>query len=503
MARLNALETAYLRAERPGAPLHVGSLALFEGASFFDRAGRFRLAAIRRRVNQRLELLPRLRQRIAEVPLDVGRPVWVDDEEFDIANHVDVVRLAPPGDEASLVALTAERYLELLDRRHPLWHLLFITGVEGGRVALLERAHHALVDGVSGVDVASVLLDITRDAPDESAGLEPWRPEAGPSARELVAHAASERILAPARAVLQTAAALRHPRDTAERAGQLVRSVRLAGDDRLRAPRSSLNAPVGDQRRLVFVRQRLDALKAAGTAAGATANDVVLAVVTTALRELLLARGEMLTTDDALKALVPVSVRRESERGSFGNRVAGLLVPLPVGIGDPEARLARIAATTRRLKAAHEEASSEAVLGAADLLPPWLLRASHAAISHQPLINIVVTNVPGPTVPLYAMGAQMLDAFPIVPLAGNLTLGVAVLSYNGALTLGITADPALCADLDVFVAGLHHGFAALGVEWAPSLRAVRDLDPRPPRAPTTSLCADLSTYGVDRSAQSE
>lgn len=466
MTRLSALETAYLRAEHPGTPLHVASVAFFEAAPFFNDDGSFRLETLRLRVGERLGLLPRLRQRLAEVPFAAGRPVWVDDADFDIANHVEVVAAPHPGDDHALMTFVTERYSELLDRAHPLWHLLFITGVADDRVVLLERVHHSLVDGVGGVGIATVLLDVERDPAERAYPLVPIAADE-PSLLALLRDAVAERALQPGRVIgTALAHAVRHPTAAVSRGRDLVTSLSAASGDGWRAPRSSLNAPVGSSRQITFVRERLDTFREAGKPHGATVNDVVLSVVTGALRELLLSRGEFLASTDTLKALVPVSLRAPAAAGALGNEVAGLLVPLPVGIGDPRARLAAVTATTRRLKESHEDATSMAMMGSADMLPPRLLAQADRAIASQPFVNLVITNVPGPPFPLYALGAEMLEAFPIVPVAGNLTIGVAVLSYNGALNLGVTSDPETCPDAAVFVAGLHHSLAALSAEWA-------------------------------------
>jgi WS/DGAT/MGAT family acyltransferase len=236
---------------------------------------------------------------------------------------------------------------------------------------------------------------------------------------------------------------------------------RVAGHG-LVAPRSSLNRPTGRDRTLAFIRQDLAAVKAAGRAEGATVNDVVLAAVAGGLRSLYLARGESLPHDLHATVLVPVSLRDDAARGTLGNRVGVLLLPLPVGVGDPGTRLRTIAAASATMKAQREVLTSEVVQAAADFLPAKLVAPLSGLITHQPLANLVVTNVRGPAVPLYAMGAEMREAFPVVPLSGNLTIGVAALSYNGALNLGVTADSGACPDVDSFVSGVERSFAQLG-----------------------------------------
>jgi WS/DGAT/MGAT family acyltransferase len=465
--RLGAMDEAYLVAEEPRAPLHVASLGIFEGRGLCDARGRLRLRAIRTRIESRLDLLPRLRQKVAPVPFDLNRPVWIDDVDFDIANHVDSVALGRPNDEAALVRLAEDVVMEPLDRSRPLWHLRFVTGLEGGRVALIERAHHAMVDGVSGVDVSLALLDLT---PDASDGPTPgWEPEPAPSPRALLVGAIADRLAAPLGTTARALRSLRAPDAVARDVRSIATALGEFRHDGIRAPHCSLNRPIGDTRQLLFVREQLDAVRAAGAPYGATVNDVVLAAVTSGLRALFLERGEPIPSDRVVKALVPVSVRSGGESMALGNRVGGLVAPLPVGIGDPHERLRRIQATMAALKASGEASTADRMLRAADLLPPSLAHLVAHGVNSQPLVNMVVTNVPGPDFPLYAMGSRMLEAFPIVPLGGNMSLEVAVLSYDGALNVSVTADRHACPDAATFARGIDRGFAALHASWTPAI----------------------------------
>ncbi|HVV35646.1 MAG TPA: wax ester/triacylglycerol synthase family O-acyltransferase [Acidimicrobiales bacterium] len=458
--RLDALETAYIRIERPNAPLHVASVGFFEAAPFFDEEGVFKLEELRAAVMARMGLAPKLRQRLAEVPLELGRPIWVDDDAFDIANHVAVEAVPAPGDHATVMDLLTQRYSELLDHAHPLWHMLFLTGEADGRVVLLERVHHAVADGVGGVGLASLLLDLE---PTPAPVAYPPLPDAAPAPGSIdrVRAAIVDRTRDAAITIGAGAStALHHPLHMARRVNETLGA--LSGDGHgVFAPPAAFNAPLGDHRRLLFAGQRLDEFKKIGDSHGATVNDVVLAVVTAAARALLLERGERLDADAIVKILVPVSFRRADQSTALGNEVAGFVVPLPIGIGDPLRRLATITETMQAVKASGEAGASMVLLELADLLPPLMLHGAHLLMDHQPLVNLVVTNVPGPPVPLYVHGAKMLDAFPIVPLAGNLTLGVAVLSYNGALNFGVTVDPDVWPDADVFVRALDAAVDAL------------------------------------------
>ena len=465
--RLAAIDESYLIAESPATPLHVASLAVFEPGHLCDADGTLRLDEIRRRIAGRLELLPRMRQRIAEVPFGVHRPVWVDDADFDIAHHVDTVSLGSPNDEAALLRLTEDLIMQPLFRAHPLWHLRFVTGLEGGRVALVERAHHAMIDGVSGIDVSLTLLDSTPDAPNPEPTA--WTPRSTPTPGSLLGAGLVELVSAPLDATVRAAGAARHPAHIVTTAHDIAAALRAMRNEGIRAPHCSLNGPIGATRDLHLIRERLADVRAAGQPWGATVNDVVLAAVTAGLRDLFLARGEPMRADRTVTALIPVSVRDATESMALGNRVGGLLAALPVGIGDPVARLQTIAATTARLKASGEATAADQVFRAIDLLPPQVARTLAAGLDHQPLVNLVVTNIPGPSFPLYALGGRMLEAFPIVPLGANMTLEVAVLSYDGALNLCVTADHTSCPDAEVFAAGIERGFAKLHASWEPAL----------------------------------
>lgn len=466
--RLGAIDATYLDIEDARIPLHVASIGIFERAGLCDRDGHVRLDEIRARIDARLDLLPRLRQRVVEVPFGIARPVWVDDEAFDVAKHVDTVALPSPHDEAALVRLAEQLVMEPLARDRPLWHIRIVTGLSGDRVALIQRAHHALVDGVSGVDVSLVLLDASPDPGD----VEPsdWSARPVPTPAELFVSGVTDRVTAPMVAAGRLATTLlTDPMRVARGLGQARQTLQTLGGGGLLAPRSSLNCQVGGSRRLSLVRQGLAAVRDAGARADATVNDVVLAAVAGGLRELFLGRGETLPAGLTVKVLVPVSVRSDQEVMALGNRVGALITPLPIGIGDVHERLTAIAAITKALKASDEASSADHLLQFADLLPQSVARLIQRGVHHQPLVNLVVTNIPGPPFPLYAMGARMLEAFPVVPLAGNMPLEVAVLSYDGALNLCVTSDVTGCPDVDAFVRGVEHAFGLLGATWEPVL----------------------------------
>jgi WS/DGAT/MGAT family acyltransferase len=458
--RLSALEASYLCFERPGRPVHVGAVAVFDGGPLLDGRGRLRLAAVREHVADRVRLIPRLRQRFALPLLGVDRPHWVDDPDFDVAHHVTEVRLPGPGDEAALRRLAEEVHTRPLHPERPPWDLHLVTGLEGGRVGLVERAHHALVDGVGGVDLAAAILDLD---PAGGAGI-PLLPPDGAEAAEdpsVLRSAAMAPLRASAAALHGVGETVRHPATVARRVGTAVGGLSTVVDEGLLAPRTSLGAETGTRRHLAWLRVRLDDVKAAGRPTGATVNDVVLAAVAAGLRTLLVRRDEPLPHDLVLKALVPVSERDPADGPGLGNHVSAVLAPLPVGVADPAIRLTLVSTAMRHLKERHEASGLHAALRAADLLPMPLVRTLVRGAEHQRFVNLVVTNVPGPPVPLYMLGARMLEAFPVVPLAANLSVGVAILSYDGALTLCLTADADACPDVDVLAAGVARGLDEL------------------------------------------
>lgn len=456
--RLTALDASFLHMESLETPMHVGAVSVFEGEPFFDASGRFRLADVRRLVASRLHLIPRFRRRLMPVPFEQGRPVWVDDRRFDIAYHVRLTALPAPGDRAQLMALTARIQSQLLDRTRPLWELWFVEGLEDGHVGLIQKTHHALVDGVSGVDVATVLLDFTP----EPTFLQPprWIMEPPPNPVRLLLDTWYERATEPAEIARTVRAALRTPRRAAVRLEELARSLSTLLDRRAIAPRTSLNGPIGRRRRFEGVRVPLADVKAIRAAFGGTVNDVVLAGVAGAVRRLLIARGEE-PPAAGLRVFCPVSVRDDSERMQLGNRVSGMIVDLPVADPDPVARLEAVRAETRDLKERRQAVGAAFLLDLTHYAAPTLMGLAARVMHHQRFVNLVVTNVPGPQVPLYCMGARMLEAYPIVPLGLNLTLGIAILSYCGVLHFGLFVDGDAFDDLDVLVRAMEESFREL------------------------------------------
>jgi diacylglycerol O-acyltransferase / wax synthase len=443
--RLSAQDASFLHLETPTSPMHVGSLMLFEAAPFLDDTGRFRLDDVRAHVGRRLSAAPRARQRVMQVPLGSGLPVWVDDDRFDLATHVRLTALPRPGTEAQLLALAGRLLASRLDRRRPLWELWFVEGVQGDRVALVTKTHHAMVEGVTH-DVVAALFD-AGPTPAAPAGTgDPWEPAAAPSAASLLAESLVDRarqttgVIGNLRAVTEPGAALGAAREVG-------RALRAVGSQE--APRVPFNGPLGPRRRVEVARVDLDAVRAVKRAFGCTVNDVVLAMVSAGLRSYLHRETDVDVERLVLKALVPVSV---SDAG--GQRVDAIVADLPVHEPDPVAALRSIHTSLVRLKAAGA-LSVGAITGLLRFAPPTLLSLAARLVPRQRAVNLVVTNVPGPASPRYCLGARLLEPFPYLGLAGHLGLAVAVVSYDSRLHVGLTADPELVPDVGLLAESLE------------------------------------------------
>jgi WS/DGAT/MGAT family acyltransferase len=455
--RLTGLDASFLHLESATQPMHVGSLAIFEGGRFFDESGKFRLEDAREIISSRLHLVPRFRKKLMTVPFGQGRPVWVDDHDFDLNYHVRLTALPNPGNEEQLRTLMSRLQATVLDRARPLWEFWFVEGLEGGRVAIIQKTHHALVDGISGVDVALVILDFEPDPQPVKAP--PWTPQRAPSSAQLLRDSLVERATEPAEILRSVRAALRGPRQVANRvakAGQAIVSMGAAV-----APRTSINVPIGAHRRFEVVRVDLGQVKEIRKALGGTINDVVLTVVSGGFRHFFESRGENIDEIKRLRTFVPVSVRDEAQRGTLGNKVSSVVVDLPVADADPASRLRSITEQTRHLKETHQAVGAEVLTGMADYVPSTLFSLASRVMAFQRSINTGVTNIPGPQVPLYCMGARMIEAFPYVGVFSGVAIIVAVLSYDGSLGFGLTGDRDAVPDLGVLAEGVEKAVAEL------------------------------------------
>jgi diacylglycerol O-acyltransferase / wax synthase len=468
--RLTALDTSFLHLEDAASHMHVASVMVFEGSPPpYDEL----LDAIERR----LHLVPRYRQRLAFVPLAQGRPKWVDDPHLNLRYHVRATALPAPGDENQLKELAGRVFAQQLDRDKPLWEIWIVDGLEGDRFALLSKTHHALVDGISGVDIISVLFDTS---PEPAAPADPgdrWLPRPLPSRAQVLAEALLERTTIPAEVARSVRAVFRGPRriiSGARDAAVGVGAMAWAGLNP--APTSPYNESIGPHRRFTWVRADLADIKAIKNELGGTVNDVVLSTVTGALGKHLRRRGQ--NTDGLeLKAMIPVSVRADVERGALGNRVAAMMAPLPVWCQDPVARLDIVREELKGLKSSGQAVGAQVLTELTGFAPPTVMGQAARLVSRQRMFNLVVTNVPGPQFPLYLAGRRMLDPFPMVPLAKNQALGIALLSYAGKINFGLVGDWDLMWDLDEFAADLRGSLEELaeaaGVELSESEEAVR------------------------------
>jgi diacylglycerol O-acyltransferase / wax synthase len=465
--RLSPLDSMFLHIESPSMPQHVGGLLLMEGAPLFDDDGRFRLDDARRTIGNRLHLVPRFRKKLMFVPFEQGRPVWVDDDAFDLSYHVRLTALPAPGSEEQLKTLLGRLHSQPLDRRRPLWELWFVEGVEGDRVALISKTHHCMVDGVSGLDLATVLLDLTP----EPTPVEPeeWTPEPAPTSLELLVESVVERVTEPAEIARTLRAAFRAPTQAVGKVIELAQAVVPLAPAARPAPPMPWNAPVSAQRRWEEVRislPRVKAIKDAAIAAQltegrATVNDVVLAACTGALRNYLIDRGRTIEPDLVVKAMVPVSVRDESQKSVLGNQISMLAVDLPVGEADPRAWLPKVHDVVTSVKSSGQSVGADRLIQMSTFVPPTVLGLASRLLVRSRLINLVITNVPGPQFPLYCMGAKVFEVFPYVGLAENLGLTIAVISYDGQMLFGITGDRELLPDLASLAGHLSKAFVEL------------------------------------------
>ncbi len=394
--------------------------------------------------------MPRLRQKAHAGLWHQAPPTWEDDKSFDIRRHVRECRLPAPGNEVQLLQLCGDLLARPLDRFRPLWELVFVTGLAHDRVAIVEKLHHSMADGISTAELATVLLDLTR----EPAELQPdfqWCPDQVPTEDERTFHDLYHLAGVAWRVPAWVGWSIAHPVRRARSVRRLGVALAAMLPTGLITRPSSINHQIGDQRALHLIRADLEAVRAVAHGQDATINDVVLTAVTGGLRALLSARGE-LGCASTLQAVVAVGLD-VGEGRAMGNGVSALFVRLPVSEDDPRRALATITSTTRRQKNQHREDVPLVALRLLDPTPQGVLAGATRLLRYQPIFNLIVTNVPGPTVPLYLLGSRLLEAFPIVPLLGNQGLGVAALSYDGQLTLGVFSNPEVVPDVTVFCGG--------------------------------------------------
>ncbi|MDX6638861.1 MAG: diacylglycerol O-acyltransferase / wax synthase, partial [Solirubrobacterales bacterium] len=433
--------------------MHVGGITIFEGPppSYDD---------LLEHVRSRLHLVPRFRQKLAYPPVQTGRPFWIDDPSFNLAYHVRHSALPAPGSEEQLRLMAARIYSQQLDRTKPLWELWLVQGLTRKRFALLTKTHHALVDGVSGVDIATVLFDL-QPVPKPDGDADGWVPDPEPSTATMVARGVEDLVTMPVRVARRAERAIEHPRPTVGRVREAIEGVgELGWAFANPAPKVPLNVELGSYRRFEWVRGDLAQYKQIKDALGGTVNDVVLAVVAGALREWLQGRG-IKTEGMELRAQIPVSIRATGERGQLGNRITVMRAPIPVYIDDPAARLAAVSAAMDGIKQSKQALGAEMISRFNDFAPPTLLAQAARINFSTRLFNLVVTNVPGPQAPLYVLGRELQDCFPVGFLPPRQALFVAIMSYNGGINFGLLADYDSMEDVDVVAKGIDDSLAEL------------------------------------------
>jgi len=452
--RLTALDASFLHQESPETHMHVGALVTLEGpAPAYDDF----LDSLR----GRLHLVPRYRQKLAVPPLETGRPLWVDDPDFNIEYHVRHTALPSPGSSEQLRNLAARVFSQQLDRSRPLWELWLVEGLGDGCWALITKTHHALIDGVAGVDLATVMFDVTPVPREVEHPDRAWQPHREPAAVELAAAGIAGAVrtsvrvgLGAAASLLRPAAALANARVAAEGIGEVAWATLNP------APQTPLNVPIGPHRRFVGVRGRLEEYKLVKDVFGGTVNDVVLTVVSGGLRAWLGSRG-VRTEGLELRALVPVSIRAETEHHQLGNRIAAMRGPLPVYIEDPVERLRTVRAAMDGLKESKQALGAEVLAELQNFAPPTILGVAARLNFSTRLFNLLVTNVPGPQFPLYVLGREMQAVFPIAFLPKDHALASAIISYNGFLNFGLLGDYDAMPDLDALGEAMEASAAEL------------------------------------------
>ncbi len=454
MDRLTAIDASFLAQEREGSHMHVGGLMIFEGPT--PARGEF-IAHI----ESRLHLVPRYRQKLAVPRFEMGRPLWVDDPRFNIEYHIRHTALPAPGGIEQLRLLAARIFSQQLDRSKPLWETWLVEGMDDGRFALISKTHHSLVDGVSGVDLSTVLFDVEPVPSEPPEPDEEWIPAPEPSEAELVAEGVKGLIRRPAEIAGSVVDAVQHPDRTVGGAREAAEGIgEVAWGIINRPPETPLNVPIGPHRRIYWVRTELGELKQIKNALDGTVNDVFLTVVTGALARWLRTRG-VRTEGLELRGCVPVSVRAESEHGQLGNKITMMACPLPVYADNPEQRFEIISDAMHHLKESKQALGAEVIAELQDFAPPTVFAQASRLNFSSRVYNLLVTNVPGPQFPLYLLGRELHELIPIPFLAPDKALAVAIMSYNGHAVVGLMGDYDAMPDLDVFAGYIEDAISEL------------------------------------------
>lgn len=461
--RLSNLDNSFLALESATAHMHVGAVATFDAEPLVGPSGGVDIDQVKALVASRLHLIPRYRQRLARVPVD-GHYVWVDDETFNIDYHVGHTALPKPGSTSQLKRLAGRFMSQPLDRAKPLWELDIVEGLEDGRLALVSKVHHSMIDGIAGVDLMAILLNFSPD--DTITEALPYDPRPAPNTTELSIRETS-RLISGA---VATARDLRRVvDDVAGIANDTVRRVRAVGSSLgsgwlVPTGRTPINDTIGPNRRFDWLDLSLADVKAVKNSLGGSVNDVILATVAGGMRRFLLERRGLPAEEvDSLeyRVMAPVSVRSAAQRGEMGNHVAMWLVPLPVSEADPVKRMRAVRSETKRLKGSDEALGAATIVQLSGGAPTTLVALGARLAGTARPFNATVTNVPGPQFPLYLLSARMRATYPLVPLWRGHGLGIALFSYDGAVHWGFNGDYDLMVDLPAFVSSVSEAFDEL------------------------------------------
>ena len=453
MDRMSPLDATFLHIEDEVSHMHIGSVAIFEGPPPSH-------PEVLRWIGGKLPLVPRYRQKVRFVPFDLGRPVWVDDPHFHLDYHVRQTALPRPGGAEQLRNLVGRVMSQRLDRDRPLWQIWVVEGLEDDHWALVSQVHHCMVDGISGTDLLAVILDQQPEASDPVPDY--WKPLPEPTSVRLLGDAAVDYLVTPFEQFRGLRTVVRAPRENLHRVSEFAHALRSMWGLTSTSGLATLNGPIGPHRRYHWAHGSLADVKAIRGALGGTVNDVVLASITRGFRDLLISRGGAVE-GCSVRTMVPVSVRGSGERGEYNNKVSAMFAELPVGIEDPVERLNAIREQMEGLKEDKQAVAGEVLTSLSGFAPPMLLALGMRAAVRLPQSNVhtVTTNVPGPQFPLYALGRRLIEAFPYVPIANQVRIGIAIFSYMGSLNFGITGDYDTAPDLDVLAHGIEDGMREL------------------------------------------
>lgn len=456
--RLTALDNSFLQMERPNAYMHVASTMTFEAGELRTEAGGIDVDRIRKMIESVLHMIPRYRQKLQYIPL-TDQPVWVDDDRFSIDYHVRHTALPRPGNIEQLKALSARIMQQHLDRRRPLWEMWIVEGLEDGGFALISKVHHCMVDGVSGVDIMNILMSPSPEI--EYHEPPTFVPRPAPGSAELIAGEMMRYASLPVLAVREVSHIVNEAQNVRRDFITRVRALGEAlGGSFNSASATPINREIGPHRRFDWMTTDIAEIRQIRRSLGGSLNDVVLTIVAGAVRRFMQRR----LVDPAkldFRVMAPVSVRTESEKGQLGNRVSAWIVEMPLGEVDPLKRLAAISRRTNQLKEQKTAVAAEMLTQVAEWTPSTLLSLGARNSSRLLPFNLVVTNVPGPQIPIYLMGSRLRDTYPHVPLIDNLGLGIALMSCDGRLCWGFNADYDLIPDLAAFIKGIHESVEEL------------------------------------------